>query len=71
MIENELKIVLKGPVWSSPGPGPFFGWTEDWSGPRNSQNQLTAKNLSELVCGGPGLNVLKSGLSSQKTPNIL
>ena len=29
-------------VQSGPGPGPFFGWTEDQSSPRNSQNQKTA-----------------------------
>ena len=61
------EIVLKGPVL---GPGPFFGRTEDRTGPKNFQNQTgpqkTAKNRSEPVCSGPRLNVLKSGLNPQK-----
>ena len=56
-----------GPVRSGPSPGPLFGQTEDWTGLRNSQNQKTADwDHKKLVCGGPGLNVLKSGLNPQK-----
>ena len=34
-----LFIVLKSPVRSSPGPGPFLRWTENRTSPRNSQDQ--------------------------------
>ena len=63
-LDNYLWWPMAAIVLKCPAPGPFFGWTKDRSGPRNSQNQKTAdqdcKNRSKPVCGGPGLNVLKA-----------
>ena len=64
--------MLKGPVWSrswaifrtDQGPDQSHKFLEPKN--RGLGLQKTAKNRSEPVCNGPGLNILKSGLNPQK-----